>query len=132
MHITQMVIESRQELVYAVLAGPPPYLMYIYIGRPSAASSSAHIHAQNLTNVHIVPFRTEIASGSEVTWEGWMGHGTPAILFRATSDAVNQAESFREEYLTSGRYTLATVHCLRCGSELGWRYLAAHDKVRAV
>ena len=58
-----------------------------------------------------------------------MGHGTPAILFRSTSDVVNQAESLREEYLTSGRYTLANVHCQRCGSELGWRYLAAHDKV---
>ena len=61
-----------------------------------------------------------------------MGQDTPAILFRLTTDAVNPEPDARDEYLTSGRYTLTNVHCRRCGSELGWRYLAAHDKARSL
>lgn len=37
-----------------------------------------------------------------------------------------------QEHLTSGVYTLSDVRCRGCGADMGWRYIIAHRKVRAL
>jgi hypothetical protein len=32
-----------------------------------------------------------------------------------------------EKTLISGIYTVASIYCSKCGQELGWHYLRAHD-----
>lgn len=43
----------------------------------------------------------------------WLQQGTPAVLFRATSDAVNQEPDSRDEYLTSASCVCAWSQLLQ-------------------
>lgn len=44
------------------------------------------------------------------------------------SYAMNVVLGTREEKsLLSGMYTIASIYCSKCGEELGWHYLRAHD-----
>ncbi|KAL5811942.1 hypothetical protein ACOSQ3_026892 [Xanthoceras sorbifolium] len=44
------------------------------------------------------------------------------------SYAMNIVLGRREEkHLISGVYTIANIYCSKCGKELGWHYLRAHD-----
>ncbi|KAL4425643.1 hypothetical protein ABPG75_009659 [Micractinium tetrahymenae] len=69
----------------------------------------------------------DIASEKHLLWEGFMGHSTSALLFRCS---VNLAPcgNKREEMLTTGRYTLADMHCHVCQVPLGWKYLSAQQE----
>lgn len=54
----------------------------------------------------------------------------PGLLLNSTSANVIESASKREEHLTSGCYTLADASCGGCEASLGWRYVAAHEKVK--
>lgn len=66
----------------------------------------------------------DVATYSDLIWEGFMGAQEPAYLF---DNAMNlQPTSVtRQEVLSSGTYELADVSCRHCATALGWLYLSS-------
>lgn len=69
----------------------------------------------------------DIASERHLLWEGFMGQCTPALLFRCSVNLAPCGPK-REEMLSTGRYSLADVHCHVCRVPLGWKYLWAQQE----
>lgn len=72
----------------------------------------------------------DVASATEMVWEGFMASEKPACLFRDTVNMKCSSDE-RKEHLTSGIYTLADVQCRWCATVMGWRYLKADQKESA-
>jgi len=68
--------------------------------------------------------KSHIASASTLIWEGFMGRGKPALLFRIAIN-VDTTGGSRAMSLSTGDYTLTDVACRVCNTNLGWKYLTA-------
>jgi len=73
--------------------------------------------------------KAEIVSDKGLIWEGFMGQGRPAFLFRLDSVVnVEECGEPRKQELSTGEYALIDVRCRICFASLGWRYLSASNE----
>lgn len=64
-----------------------------------------------------------ICTPDGLIWEGFMGENEPALLFQEVVNLMADADSQRQEKLSTGTYTIVNVKCRSCQRIMGWKYL---------
>ncbi|KAK6936642.1 Yippee/Mis18/Cereblon [Dillenia turbinata] len=69
--------------------------------------------------------RTPIALGDDLISKQFKAKSGAACMFGHAMNVVLGYKQDRE--LITGLFTIADIHCSRCGEELGWKYVRAFD-----
>ncbi|GAA5874396.1 hypothetical protein JCM3774_005025 [Rhodotorula dairenensis] len=86
-----------------------------------------------LPPAHVPLFRCQhcaspLALTDSLVSRAFQGASGPALLVR---NAWNVKEGEREhKVLMSGRHVIASIRCMGCDTELGWRYFVAPDSAQ--
>ncbi|KAL5743613.1 hypothetical protein ACOSQ2_026729 [Xanthoceras sorbifolium] len=68
---------------------------------------------------------TPLAFQDDLLSTSFMVASGKAYMF---AHAMNIALGTREDkMMMTGSYTIANINCCKCGEELGWKYLTAHE-----
>ncbi|OAD78502.1 hypothetical protein PHYBLDRAFT_107388 [Phycomyces blakesleeanus NRRL 1555(-)] len=71
--------------------------------------------------------RSHLTTGDRILSKGFRGNNGEAYLIHNVVNVSETGEE-HESIMTTGRHKIIHISCVRCGSQLGWKYTEAHDE----